>query len=141
MLPKCLFAKVGALLGRTPRTEHRQHPRAKAAMKVTIQESAESGEFETLSVDASPAGMGLISRRKFRAGHRVLIRLKELDLVTFASVRRCEARPDGTFRLGLQFLDKLRRERMNVGESSYRLVPYGSYEVWDASTDFMLKAS
>ncbi len=129
-----MLMRARILLGLLRKPYSRKRRRIKGGFSVTL--LGQRGKFEARGLDASASGIGIIAPHPLHVGALLFVRLNDLNLVTFAHVRYCRSRADGAFVAGLEFRDPLRRDRINVGEWSYQLIPYDIQNVWNVHTEY-----
>lgn len=125
--------RAAHLLGMTATLERRGDRRVRTDFTACL--SGDCGRVEVRGLDAHRRGLGGISERWLETGSLVFVRLSDLGLAAFAHVRRCEPRPDGNYAIGLEFRDKLTREREEIGGWQYQRAAHGACGVWDAAAD------
>jgi PilZ domain len=124
--------KLADALGMTARLERRDRRRLKADFRAFL--TGGCGQLEVRGLDASRQGLGVLSPEAVALGTQLFVRLKDLGLAGFATVRRCSVRPDGQFHLGLEFRGGLSRERSESSPGNVQRLTQTS--VWDAASEF-----
>jgi hypothetical protein len=92
-----------------------------------------AGPFGTLAVsgvDASRNGAGVQSHEALEVGTLVFLRITDVNLMCFATVRHCSRRGDG-YLLGLKFREPLARERAEGDDWSRSRVAQTGKRIWD----------
>jgi hypothetical protein len=125
--------KLADILGMTARLERRDRRRLRADFRAAL--TGQFGYMEVRGCDASRQGIGVLAPDAVRPDALVFVRLKDLGLSGFAHVRRCDALPEGCFRLGLQFRGQLSRERSEASAWNQQRLTHTD-GVWDASSEF-----
>ena len=88
------------------------------------------GAIPCTGIDLTRNGAGVHSPQKLPVGALVFLRLSDLGLMGFATVRHCSAKDDG-YMLGLQFREALSRERGEDGTWDRQRYARATTRAWD----------
>jgi hypothetical protein len=122
--PKRWIAKLANLYD----SDGRRNVRIPANFHATI--SGPFGNWEVAGIDANRDGAGVQASDPLPKGTLVFLRIGELGLMGFAHVRHCSQRGDG-YRLGLQFRERLTRERGDDQDWVRQRLAHSEYRMWD----------
>lgn len=86
-------------------------------------------------VDIGRHGAGLLSSEPLPVGREIYLRVPALGLMGFAEVRHCSCREPGSYRIGVQFRDRLHRDPAMGGfGGAVSFAPAGGV-AWDGPAD------
>ena len=110
--------------------EGRHHVRLPA--QFTGMMSGPFGAIHCKGIDLTRNGAGVHSPQELPVGTLVFLRLSDLGLMGFATVRHCSAK-DGGYMLGLQFREGLSRERAEDGSWDRHRYARATTPAWDGA--------
>jgi hypothetical protein len=108
--------------------DSRRHARLRAEFSATV--AGSFGAVSVTGIDANRRGAGVQSPEALPPGALVFLRITSLGLMGFAHVRHCAPRGGGYF-LGLQFRDRLSREREESGDWNCGHISQAGRRLWD----------
>ncbi len=119
-----------AKLARLYHTDGRRHARLRAEFTGVL--SGPFGTVQVTGIDLNRNGAGVQLSQELPEGTLVFLRIADVGLMGFAHVRHCSSTAGGGWLVGLEFRERLSRERVEEPSGwNHRRYARSATHIWD----------